>query len=132
MEGFVSVLVSANEFYKGKNCQPSSVKFTVQVADPFEVAYVVLFVQFKAKTTGSVSGWTNINMDTIGAGTFVHELISDEMKGDALYRSPWVEYQLVAVNDKAREVGRTEIFKERLTMLECLPTPTPLATGVKP
>lgn len=132
MDGFVSVLVSQKEFYKGTKCQPASVKFTAQAADPYQVAYVALFVRFKSKNSGSVSDWTNLNMQAVGAGTFVHELFSDEMKGDALFRNPWVEYQLVAVTANAREIGRTEIFKENLSMLECSPTPTPFATGVKP
>lgn len=132
MDGFISVLVSQREFYKGTKCQPASVKFTVQVADPNQAAYVALGVRFKSKNTNSISDWTNITMQTVGAGTFVHELFSDDMKGDALFRNPWVEYQLIAVNLNAREIGRTAIFKENLSMLECSSTPTPLATGVKP
>ncbi len=132
MVGFVSVLVSQNEFYKGIKCQPASVKFTVQVADPNAVAYVALFVRFKSRNSGSVSDWTSLTMQPIGAGTFAHELFSDEMKGDTLFRNPWVEYQLVAVTANAREIGRTEIIKENLSMLDCDPTPTPLDTGVKP
>lgn len=132
MVGFVSVKVSQNEFYKGIKCQPASVKFTVQVAEPNQAAYVELFVRFKSRNSGSISNWTNFTMQASGAGTFVHELFSDEMKGDALFRNPWVEYQLVAVTANAREIGRTEIIKENLSMLDCDPTPTPLATGVKP
>lgn len=132
MDGFVSVLVSQREFYKGAKCQPASVKFTAQVAEPHQVAYVTLSVRFKSNNTDSKSKWTSIGMQAIGAGTFVHELFSDEMSGDTLFRNPWVEYQLVAVTANAREIGRTAIFKENLSMLECDQTPIPLATGLKP
>jgi len=132
MDGFVSVLVSSNVFYKGIKCEPASVKFTVQVAESNQAAYVVLFVRFRSRNSGSISDWTSIDMQNSGAGTFVHELSSDEMKGNALFIDPWVEYQLVAVTANAREIGRTEIFKETLSMLACTSTPTPLATGVKP
>lgn len=132
MVGFVSVQVSSKEFYKDTKCQPASVKFTAQVADPNQVAYVTLSVRFKSNNTDSKSKWTSIDMQNSGVGTFVHELFSDEMKGDALFINPWVEYQLVAVTANAREIGRTEIFKETLSMLACTSTPTPLATGVKP
>ncbi len=133
MDGFISVLVSQREFYKGTKCQPVSVEFTAQVADPNEAKFVALFVRFKSRNSGSISDWTSITMQTNGAGTFVHELYSDEMKGVALFRNPWVEYQFVAVDANAREVGRTEIVKENLSMLdECDSTPTPSATGAKP
>ena len=39
MDGFVSVLVSSNEFYKGSKCEPASVKFTVQMAESNQAAY---------------------------------------------------------------------------------------------
>lgn len=133
MDGFISVLVSQREFYKGAICQPASVKFTVQVANPHEAKFVALFVRLKSRNTGAISDWTSITMQTSGAGTFVHEVFSDEMKGVALFRNPWVEYQFVAVDANAREVGRTEIVKENLSMLdECDTTPTPAATGAKP
>lgn len=133
MDGFISVFVSQREFYKGAKCQPASVEFTAQVANPNEAKFVALFVRLRSRNSGSTSDWTSITMQSIGAGTFVHELYSDEMKGVALFRNPWVEYQFVAVDANAREVGRTEIVKENLSMLDvCDATPTPAATGAKP
>lgn len=125
MKGFISLLVSEKEFYKGNKCQPASVKFTAQVSEPARSAYVVLFVRFKSKQSGVTSEWTSITMDTKGAGTFSHDLTSDEMIGVASFQNPWVQYQLVTTQSNTREIGRTDIFSERLTLLECKPTPTP-------
>ncbi len=125
MKGFVTVNISANEFYKGTECQPSSVKFIAQVADPVNTAFVLLSVRFKSKQTGTTSKWTTIAMQTFGAGTFTYDLISDVMIGVDLFENAWVQYQLVATNTDAKEIGRTGIFSERLTLLECVPTPTP-------
>jgi hypothetical protein len=125
MKGFISVLVSEKEFYKGNKCQPYSVKFTAQVSDPIRSAYVVLFVRFKSKRSGVTSEWTSIKMDNLGAGTFAHELTSEEMKGLAAFQNAWVQYQLVTTQSNTNELGRTDIFSERLTLLECTSTPTP-------
>jgi hypothetical protein len=135
MEGFVAVFTSADEFYK-KGCEPGLVKFTAQVAKPIDVNFVVLFVRFKSKQTGNTSEWTSIGMQSMGAGTFSHDLLPDEMKGVDSFKNAWVEYQLVATNIDARELGRTAIFSEKLTLLNCVPTPSPTiqptATVLKP
>lgn len=126
MEGFVSVVVSGTAFYKTAGCEPISVKFTAQAGDPVNVAFVVLFVRFKSKQSGATSEWTSIPTQNLGAGTFTHDLISEEMKGVDAFKNAWIQYQFVATNAKTREIGRTAIFSESLTLLDCEPpTPTP-------
>lgn len=126
MKGFLSVNVSPREFYKGGNCEPYSAKFIAQVADPVASAHVLLFVRFRSVQSGNAAGWTSIPMETIGAGTFTHELTSDQVVGEMLYRDSWVEYQIVITNASGREIGRTGIFRESLLVLECVPvTSTP-------
>jgi len=126
MPGFISVSVSDEVFYKGKKCLPSSVKFMAQAANPANTAFVVLFVRFKSKQTGSTSEWTSITMQSLGIGTFTHDLIPLEMKGVDYFENAWVQYQLVATDANSNKLGRTDIFDERLTLLECVPTPTPI------
>ena len=128
MKGFVSITVSDEKFYKGDKCSPSSVKFTVQVADPTTAAFVVLFVRFKSKQTDATSKWTDLAMQNIGAGTFTHDLISSEMKAVDSFENAWVQYQIVSTDSKSNQLGKTEVFSERLTLLECEPTPTPAAS----
>jgi hypothetical protein len=129
MPGFVSISVSDEQFYKGKECLPGSVKFTAQVADPTNTAFVLLFVRFKSKQTGTTSEWTDsIAMESIGVGTFAHDLIPSEMKALDIFENAWVQYQLVATDSNSNKIGKTEIFSERLTLLECVITPTPTVT----
>lgn len=132
MEGFLSVLVSPTEFYKGTNCMPSSVRFTVQVIDAVNVEYVLLFARFKSLRAERASKWTTIPMQGVGTGTYVHDLRSDEMLEDAYFQTSWVEYQLVAATTTGKEVGRTGIFKEKVTMLACAPMPTQTPATVRP
>lgn len=132
MDGFVFVTVSQPEFYKGKICEPSTVRITAQAGDFVTVSHVLLFVRFKSLKAERASKWTQIPMETIGAGTYLHDLSSDEMIEDAYFQTAWVEYQIVATTDRGKEIGRTAIFKENLKMLECVPTPTATSPNVKP
>ena len=130
MVGFFSVAVSDAEFYKGKECLPVSTKITAQVTDIANTAFVVLFVRFKSKQTGATSEWTSIGMQPAGTlGFYSHELVPLEMKGLDAFENAWVEYQIVATDARSHEVGRTDIFSERLTLLECVATPTPSPSG---
>ena len=135
MEGFVTVSISEKEFYKTAECQPASVKFTAQAADVGNTAFVLLFVRFKSKQTDAKGEWADsIAMQSIGAGTYVHDLVATEMKGLDYFENAWVQYQFVATDSNSREIGRTDIFSERLTLLECeaASAPTPTATALKP
>lgn len=128
MKGFLSVFASEEEFFKGGRCEPSSVRITAQVGDFLAVAHVLLFVRFKSLTSERASKWTSIPMYTIGAGTYIHDLYTDEMLEDGFFQNAWVEYQIVSTNQFGRELGRTAIFKEKIKMLTCVPTSTPIIT----
>ncbi len=126
--GFVLVSVSDQVFYKGKDCLPNSVQFKVQVAEPAKVSFVLLFVRFKSKVTGVTSEWADsIAMQTIGGGTYIHDLITQEMKAVDYFENAWVQYQIVSTDSNSKTVGKTAVFDERLTLLECVP-PTPVPT----
>ncbi|MBI3161854.1 MAG: hypothetical protein HYZ23_05065 [Chloroflexi bacterium] len=127
MNGFISINLSQSEFYKRPACQPSSVKFTAQALEA-KTAFVTLSVRFKSRQTGTTSKWTTLTMDKLGGGTFAYELISDVMIGVDIFENAWVQYQLVALDSGSDEIGRTGIFSERLTLLECEATPTPEPT----
>lgn len=132
MKGFVKISVSGKEFYKGKVCQPVSVKFSVQVADPSSVSFVVLFVRFKSKQSGATSEWTSIPMQgTDVPGAFTHELLPLEMKSLDSFENAWVQYQIVSTDANSKQVGRSDIFSERLTLLECDPA-TFLTVSITP
>ncbi|NWF64174.1 MAG: hypothetical protein HXY38_07705 [Chloroflexi bacterium] len=132
LDGFLSVITSLNEFYKAGVCEPSVVRITAQVVDYNGAAYVLLFVRFKSMTAERYGKWTKIDMETIGAGTYFHDLSTAEMREDAYFQTAWIEYQIVATRKTGVEIARTGIYKEKLKMLECVPTATPTSANVKP
>jgi hypothetical protein len=128
MDGFVSINLSLTEIYKAKGCEPSVVRVNAQVANPADVVYVLLFARFKSLKAARAGKWTKFDMVSIGGGTYIYDLSSDQIRDDAYFETSWIEYQVVSTTQSGRELGRTDIFKERLTMLECVPpsqTPKP-------
>ncbi|MEW6405728.1 MAG: hypothetical protein AB1649_28385, partial [Chloroflexota bacterium] len=127
LTGFTLVTLSAKEFYIG-GCEPASVQFTAQAAQPTEVGWVQLFVRLKGALTGTTSIWTSLPMTNMGAGTFTYTLLPEQIKYVTSYVEPWVQYQLVALDSGRDEIGRTQIFDEQLRLRNCPTTdatPTP-------
>ncbi len=131
-EGFISIGISLTEFYKAAGCEPSVVRITAQAVDSNAAVYVLLFARFKSMTAERVGKWTKYDMISLGAGTFMYDLSSDQIKDDAYFETAWVEYQIVATTKAGSEIGRTGIFKERLKMLACDPNATPATTTPTP
>lgn len=127
MEGFHLVTTSLPEIYKaGKGCEPSVVRITAQVSDTLRVKYVLLFARFKSLTAERAGKWTSLPMIILNPGVYVFDLSSDQMYDDAYFENAWIEYQIVSTNQSGVEIGRTGIFKERLTMIACVsPSQTP-------
>ena len=130
MKGFVKLSVSDEAFYKKKPCMPVSVKFTVQVTDPAPVTVVTLFVRFKSKLTNVASRWTSIIMEkqAIGIGMYTYDLVPSDMKAVDLFDNAWVQYQIVSTDANSTVVGKTDVFSEGLTLLNCVLTATPTAS----
>jgi hypothetical protein len=126
MDGLVFVQISDDRFYL-KGCPPNSVRFKVQVADAGRVGYLVLFVRLRSQETGVQSAWTNITMANQGGGTYIHELLPEEILGIDVFADPVVEYQVVTTDSHSEVLGRSGIFKDRLLLITsgaCTPTPT--------
>ena len=59
---------------------------------------------------------------------FTYTLTPEEIKAVNAYQNPWVQYQFVATTITSKEVGRTGIFEEYLSLIRCVPTETPTLT----
>lgn len=134
--GFDSVKTSSNVFYLGKDCAPTTVKFTAQPTHKTKASFVTLFVRLVSKVSGAKSEWTSIPMVNEGLDVFTYSLLPSEIKAVDAYQDPWVQYQFVATTVASREVGRTGVFEEYLSLLRCVltetPTPTITPTVLKP
>lgn len=132
LDGFASVKVSTAQFYVS-GCSPATVTFNVQMSN-WEVTFVELSTRFKSKTSGITGPWTSRGMQSLGNGMYSYELFPQEIKGFGNYENAWVQYQFVSTNGDGKQLGRTPVFAEALTLVttpvECTatpdaPTPTP-------
>ena len=126
MDGLVFVQISNDRFYL-KGCPPNSVRIKVQVADAGRVGYLVLFVRLRSRETGVQSEWTNFTMANQGGGTYIHELLPEEIIGVDVFADPVVEYQVVTTDVRSEVLGRSGVFKNRLSLITsgaCTPTAT--------
>lgn len=115
--GFLSFEQSADLFYWGP-CDPHAVSITVQVADVTHVFSVVIFVKFRNRGNGSTTGWNQgFSLDGVGGGTYTIVLDGQEM---GIYNdSSWVMFQIVATDVNGKEVARTSVFPDYLTLSKC-------------
>ncbi len=114
--GFDSVALSTDQFYSG-SCEPGTATVTAQVSDPSTVLSVVLFVRFRNKSSGILTGWDHgSSMDSQGGGAFTYTLNGSKM---GMYADVWVEYQLIGTDSKAQNVARSPVFSDSLSLSPC-------------
>src|SRR3990172_8405114 len=117
--GFFSVVVSPNKIYWG-SCKNNKATVTAEVDDSDEVFSVVIFVRVKSAKKEDYTPWTTGDvMHPHGDGSYTYLLRGSEIEGHNHYRDSWVMIQLVAVNDKGEEVGRTQIYSQAIGLSPC-------------
>ena len=90
---------------------------SVKVDDPAQVLAVVVFVRYRNKATGNVTGWDQgSSMEPKGGGAFQFTFDGDKM---GVYNSVWVNFQLVGTNGAGANVARSPVFLESLTLSPC-------------
>lgn len=114
--GFNAVNVSAAVFYWG-SCQPTTSTLTVTVANPAQVADVVLFTRIDDKTTGGQTPWDKGNsMAMVGPGVFSRTLNGPHM---GVSEDSWILYQFVGTDSRGQVVARSPVFHDTLSLSPC-------------
>ena len=118
--GFLYVTVSESKIFWG-DCIPNSTTIVTQVDDPDEVNSVVVFNRIKSSKDNDYTPWTTGNvMFNHRNGRFSYVMEATELEGHNHYRSSWVEFQLVATNNRQEEIGRSAIFENIIFLEPCL------------
>jgi DNA/RNA endonuclease YhcR with UshA esterase domain len=134
--GFVKVSVSPTKIYWG-GCEANKAVITAQVEDPDVAANVIIFMRVKDSKDEDYTPWTNGNiMINNRDGTFTFTAVGSKIEGHNHYKNSFVYFQLVSVDDRGKEVGRTKIYEKAFSMSPCpCITPVtgcPLPTQKKP
>ena len=118
--GFVSLGVSDNKIFWG-SCKPNTTKITTQVENPEDVFSVIIFVRVKSAVKEDYTPWTTGNtMQKHSDGTFTYTQAANSTRGHNHYKNSWIEFQLVATNNKGQEIGRTMIYPNAIALSPCM------------
>jgi hypothetical protein len=114
--GFESVEFTETEFHWGA-CDPNKTTMTVEVTNPNQVLSVVVFVRFKNKSSGSLSGWDDgTAMEDDGGGAFTFIFDGNQM---GIFSNSWVVYQLVGTDSSGSNVARSPVIADELSLSPC-------------
>jgi hypothetical protein len=118
--GFTTVLVSETQLYYG-NCEPSTVTIRAQVIDSQRVTQVTIFTRLLNISNGNMTDWDKgVIMEEIGNGVFKVDLNANWLhKKQEYYPDAWVVYQLVATDKYSRELGRSQVYSDKLKISPC-------------
>jgi len=118
--GFSYITISESKIFWGE-CTPNSTTIVTQVEDPDKITSVVIFNRVKSALEDDATPWTTGNvMFNNRNGYFTYIMKATELEGHNHYRKAWVEFQLVATNNKQEEVGRSSIFDSNIFLEPCL------------
>ncbi len=124
--GFVEVKFSPDHIYWG-GCEANQAVITAEVEDPDNVNGVIIFMRVKSTEDEDYTPWTNGNiMYNNHDGTFTYIAIGSEIEGHNHYKKSFVYFQLVAVDDKGEEIGRTQVYENAFSLSPC-PCLTPIS-----
>ncbi len=123
--GFVDVQYSPNHVYWG-GCEANQAVITAEVEDPNNVNGVIIFMRVKSAADEDYTPWTSGNiMYNNRDGTFTYIAVGSEIEGHNHYKKGFVYFQLVAVDDEGKEIGRTKIYENAFSLSPC-PCLTPI------
>lgn len=120
--GFKGILYSSPTLYWGEgSCQTRSIKMTVFVEDPERTDRVFLFMRLRDKfNTLNVGEWSaGAEMIQIEDGSFNYNVETYNLRRYSFYKNAWIEYELVAVNNKLEILGRTQLYDHNLSLSKC-------------
>jgi hypothetical protein len=122
--GFRGVLYSDPILYWNEGpCKTRSIKITAFVEDPARTDRVFLFLRLREKkNTLNLGEWSaGAEMIKIENGSFNYKVEPQHLRRYFYYKDAWIEYQLVAVNERLEILGRTQIYDRNLSLVRCGP-----------
>jgi hypothetical protein len=117
--GFKSVFVGEKVIFWG-SCKPNTVRIVAKVENPEDVFSVVIFVRVKSAFKEDYTPWTSGDvMNNRRDGSFSYTLSANTTRGHNHYKKSWILFQLVATDDFGKEVGRSKIYTNEISLSPC-------------
>lgn len=117
---FTSVVLSAQVFFLA--CDPRVVHITVTPAQS-GVYSVVFFYRIQYKVSGERTNWNEGFAMKSQSGNFGYDLQAANLKNFNKFKEPvaWVHYQLVSTDAHGNILGRSQVFRDQLTISDICP-----------
>jgi hypothetical protein len=120
--GFEAVLYSAGTLYWGEGpCVTRSIKITAFVTEPERTDRVFLFLRLRDRlNTLNVGEWSaGAEMIKVDDGSFNYNVETYNLRRYFAYKSAWIEYELVSVNENLEILGRTQLYDRNISLAKC-------------
>jgi len=119
---FLNLWISTDRFYyRGASCGPMQAQFQIGVSRPELVKSVGIFFQWKDKSSGNLSGWSEgYNMSPIGGGKYFFTLLSSVLVNTRAveFKEAWLQYQFVANDDGGKPLLWSDVY-QNITLAFC-------------
>lgn len=122
--GFLSILTSSSVIYWNEGpCSPRDIKVSAFVEDQVNTDKVLLFMRLREKkNTLNLTDWgAGAIMTKTENGSFNYDVHTFNLNHYYYFREAWLEYQLVAFNNKMEVIGRTPVYDKNLSLVMCRP-----------
>lgn len=117
-KAFSSVQISGNQIFWG-SCK-SSVTVKARVADAVKAQLVTLWIRLRDRNSTDETEWGGgAIMSSDGKGTFTYILSYENISHYSIFKSAWVQYQLVASDKKLNRLGATRVYLNTITLAPC-------------
>jgi hypothetical protein len=120
-----SLSVSSNILYHGYCDAPHYVDFDVRLVNTVRVRYVLLFMRLVDKEGRQSTAWGGgAIMKKVEGGHYTYRVRPGNIAHYEEFEDAWVQYQVVVTTSSLRELSRTPVYREDLTLKWCRPVET--------
>lgn len=114
--------VSSNILYHGYCDAPHYVDFDVRLVNTVRVKYVLLFMRLVDKEGRQSTAWGGgAIMKKVEGGHYTYRVRPGNIAHYEEFKDAWVQYQVVVTTSSLRELSRTPVYREDLTLKWCRP-----------
>ena len=117
-----SLSVSSDILYWGYCDAPHYVDFDVRLVNTVRVKYVLLFMRLVDKEGRQSTAWGGgAIMNKVTGGLYNYRVRPGNIAHYEEFKDAWIQYQVVVTTSSLRELARTPVYREDLTLKWCRP-----------
>ena len=117
-----SMSVSSDILYWGYCDDPHYVDFDVRLVNTVRVKYVLLFMRLVDKEGRQSTAWGGgAIMKKVAGSYYTYRVRPGNIVHYDEFEDAWIQYQVVVTTSSLRELARTPVYREELTLKWCRP-----------